>query len=278
MLTIENKGKSEAVRLRKYIIVFEKAFKSQIIYRSAALAGLASTILSFGIQVCLWWALLGTELYDGTSFPDMVLFVLVNSFVSTFTYANISTTIEAAMVDGSIAMELLRPMSYKYYLLATILGKNSYNVLIRVLPVVVIGAVILGMGSGASISIALVLPFLLALVLGILVMFELTYIFGLLAFRIQRCWFLSWYINALTKFFGGTAVPLWFYPAFLQGMSYFLPFRYITFEPINILLGRVTAEQTVFCLLIALAWLLVLNVLSTFMWRNAVRGLTVNGG
>ena len=99
MLTIENKGKSEAVRLRKYIIVFEKAFKSQMIYRSAALAGLASTILSFGIQVCLWWALLGTELYDGTSFPDMVLFVLVNSFVSTFTYANISTTIEAAMVD-----------------------------------------------------------------------------------------------------------------------------------------------------------------------------------
>ena len=266
------------VQLRKYIIVFEKAFKSQMMYRSAALSGMASTILSFGIQVCLWWALLGTELYDGTSFPDMILFVIVNAFVATFTKANVSSTIEAAMVNGSIAMELLRPMSYKYYLMATILGKNTYNVLIRVLPVAVIGAVILEMGSGASISVAMVVPFLIALVLGILVMFELTYIFGLLAFRIQRCWFLSWYINALTKFFGGTAVPLWFYPAFLQGMSYFLPFRYITFEPINILLGRVTAEQTVFCLLIALAWLLVLNVLSTFMWRSAVRGLTVNGG
>lgn len=264
--------------MKKYKIIFTKSFKSQLIYRSAALSGMASTILSFGIQVCLWWALLGTELYDGTSFRDMLLFVIVNLLVYTLTRANISSTIEAAMIDGSIAMELLRPMSYKYYLLANILGKNSYSVLIRVLPVVVFSVIFGGVGNWGVISADMILPFALALALGILVMFELTYIFGLLAFRIQRCWFLSWYINALTKLFGGTVVPLWFYPRFLQRLSYYLPFRYITFEPINILLGRITVEQVGNSLLIALVWLLALNVLSTFMWRSAVRDLTVNGG
>ena len=247
-----------------------------MIYRSAAISGAISTLLSFGIQLCLWWALLGTDLYDGTSFQDMILFVLINTFVTTFSKANIATTIEAAVADGSISMELLRPISYKYYLLASILGKNLYSTLIRVVPITMIGIAILK--EYQFVELYMIIPFLFSLILGILVMFELTYIFGLLAFRIQRCWFLSWYIDALTKFFGGTAVPLWFYPESLQGISYFLPFRYITSEPINILLGRVPLEQIWVSLLISMVWLLILNVISSLMWHNAMHGLTVNGG
>ncbi len=262
--------------MRKYAVVFAKSFKSQMIYRAATLSGMVSTLLSFAIQVCLWQALLGTGLENGTSFTDMVLFVIINTFVSTLTRANIATTIEAAVMDGSIAMEILRPISYKYYLLANIFGKNVFSVFTNVLPVAIVGAFFLG---GAQMpSVWAVLLFLVSLVLGVLLMFELTYIFGLLAFRIQRCWFLSWYIGALTTFFGGTAVPLWFYPQALQAVSYLLPFRYISFEPINLLLGRTPIGEAWVPLLCAFAWLLVLGLLDRAMWRSAVRELTVNGG
>ena len=187
--------------MRKYRIVFQKAFKSQMIYRAATLSSAASTLLSFAIQICLWHALLGTGLQSGTIFTDMVLFEI-----------------------GSV------------------------------------------------------LAFLVSLVLGVLLMFELTYTFGLLAFRIQRCWFLSWYVSALTTFFGGTAVPLWFYPKALQTVSYVLPFRYVAFEPVNLLLGRTPAGEAWVPILCALAWLLVLGLLDRVMWRSAVQGLTVNGG
>ena len=130
--------------MRKYWVVFAKSFKSRMIYRAATLSSVASTLLSFAIQICLWYALLGTGLQDGTRFTDMVLYVLVNMFVSTLTRANIATTIEAAVVDGSIAMEILRPISYKYYLLSSIFGRNAFSVVTNVLPVVVIGAFFLG--------------------------------------------------------------------------------------------------------------------------------------
>lgn len=206
----------------------------------------------------------------------MVLYVLVNMFVSTLTRANIATTIEAAVVDGSIAMEILRPISYKYYLLSSIFGRNAFSVVTNVLPVVVIGVFFLGgaqmPGAGGAAA------FAVSLVLGVLLMFELTYTFGLLAFRIQRCWFLNWYVSALTTFFGGTAVPLWFYPEALQAVSYALPFRYVAFEPVNLLLGRTPAGDAWMPILCALAWLLALGLLERLMWRSAVRGLTVNGG
>lgn len=262
--------------MRKYRIVFQKAFKSQMIYRAATLSSAASTLLSFAIQICLWHALLGTGLQSGTSFTDMVLFVIVNTFVSKLTRANIATTIEAAVTDGSIAMELLRPISYKYYLLVNIFGKNAFSVMTNVLPVAAVGAFFLG-GAEAP-EIGSVLAFLVSLVLGVLLMFELTYTFGLLAFRIQRCWFLSWYVSALTTFFGGTAVPLWFYPKALQTVSYVLPFRYVAFEPVNLLLGRTPAGEAWAPILCALVWLLVLGLLDRVMWRSAVQGLTLNGG
>lgn len=44
--------------MRKYWVVFAKSFKSRMIYRAATLSSVASTLLSFAIQICLWYALL----------------------------------------------------------------------------------------------------------------------------------------------------------------------------------------------------------------------------
>ncbi len=183
-----------------------------------------STVLSFGIQICLWRALLGTELCEGNSFYDMILYVLINLFVSTLTRANVSTTIENAILDGSISTELLKPISYKYYLLSNIFGKNSYNLITRVLPVAVIGVILLLIGNQTKLSFLSAVLFWVAVTLGILIMFEITYLFGLLAFKIQRCWYLRFYVDAFTKFFGGTTVPLWFYPAFFAKSQLFFAF------------------------------------------------------
>ncbi len=247
-----------------------------MVYRAAVLAGIASTLLAFVIQLCLWRALFGEGIRDGLGFSDMVLFVLVNTLVSTLTRSNIATTVEAAIMDGSISMELIRPLSYKYYQLAGILGRNAAQVCTNVLPVVIAGLYLAAPSLHAD-GMRL-LAFAVSTVIGILIMFEVTYIFGLLAFRIQRCWYLSFYMDALTTFFGGTAVPLWFYPDWLQRVSYVLPFRYITFEPVNILLGRTPAGEMWVPVLAAAAWLLALNAADQLMWRSAVRGLSVNGG
>ena len=101
--------------MKKYLITFSKSLKAELSYRSAMLAGIASALLGFVIQLFLWQALLGTGIRQDTSFPDMVLYILINSFMLELTRSNVATTIETAMIDGTVSMELLRPMSYKYY-------------------------------------------------------------------------------------------------------------------------------------------------------------------
>ena len=235
-----------------------------------------SASLGFLIEICLWRALLGTGVRQDIRFPDMLLYVIINTFMLQLTRTNVAGMIETAMVDGTISMELLRPISYKGYMLAQALGKNIYGSLTATLPVLVLSLFLL---SGAALPDGIhMLLFTLSALLGIMLMFEVTYLAGLLAFWLHRCWFIRFYLNGLRSIFGGTLVPIWFYPGLLKALSYCLPFRYMTFEPINLFLMKTPANRAWVPLLAASLWLMGLSLLDRLVWRAATRRLTVNGG
>ncbi len=262
--------------MEKYWIVFKKSLKSELAYRSAALWGMLSAALGFLVQVFLWRALLGTGVRSDTSFPDMLLYLLINSFMLELTRANVAGMIETAMVDGTISMELLRPISYKGYMLSQTLGKNIYGALTATAPVLVLSLFFM---PGAVLPDAVhILLFFPSALLGIALMFEVTYLAGLLAFWLQRCWFIRFYLYGFQSIFGGTMVPIWFYPEFLKAASYWLPFRYMTFEPINIFLMKTPVEQAWVPILAAFLWLVGLSMADKLVWRAATKRLTVNGG
>lgn len=262
--------------MKIYWIMFKKSLKAETIYRSATLAGIAGSLLGFFMQAFLWKALLGAGVRQDASFSDMLLFVIINSFMLELTRTNVAGIIENSMIDGTISMELLRPISYKAYLLMNALGKNTYGTLTRTAPVFIISAFLVrGIPMPDLHSLLL---FIISAFLGILLMFEVTYLAGLLAFWLQRCWFIEFYLMGLERIFGGTMVPIWFYPDLLKKLSFFLPFRYMTFEPINFFLGKTPVTEAWLPILMALFWLAALNLLDKYMWQMAVKRLTVNGG
>lgn len=162
--------------MKKYWLVFKKSLKSELTYRSAALWGIVSATLSFLIQIFLWQALLGTGVRNDTSFPDMLLYVLINSFISLLARTNVAGMIENAMIDGTISMELLRPISYKGYMFSQTIGKNIYGVVTATVPVMLISLPFL---SGAVFpGMVHIMLFILSAMLGIALKFEVTYLAG----------------------------------------------------------------------------------------------------
>ena len=262
--------------MKKYWIVFTKSLKSEMTYRFAAVAGVVSALLGFLIQIFLWKALLGTGVQQDTNVSDMLVYVLINSFMMELTRANVASRIENAMVDGTVSLELLRPISYKYYTLANTFGENLYGTITRTVPILLVGAFFISADSlpdpvhGAL--------FAVSALLGALLTFQVTYLVGLLAFWLQRSWFISFYLGGFMKIFGGTVVPLWFYPQFLVTASYFLPFRYMTFEPINLFLEKTAVEDAWVPILAAALWLVILSIADKLVLHAAVKKLTVNGG
>lgn len=261
----------------KYGCIFGKAFKMQAVYRVSMYLGILKSLIAFFIQVSLWYALVGAGANNSVSFSDMTVYLVLNTAILTLTQANVAADIEASVIDGSVSMHIIRPVSFKFYTLATVLGQNAFRFLTGAVPVLLPGIFLAWNGFTFPSPVYLAL-FLASTLIGMLIMFELTYAVGLLAFWIQRCWFLKWYLDAGMAFFGGTVVPLWFYPQGLQAVSRFLPFRYILFEPVNLFLHKVSVQEGAVSLAAGGIWLVLLVWLERSVWLLALDKMTVNGG
>ncbi len=259
----------------KYFIVAKKMFKSQTQYAKSTVFTLISSLLAFFVQINLWTALIATGASTDITLTDMVTFILINTFVMAFGSANVATELEPTIRDGSVVYNFIRPVSFKYYTFSEIIGKNLYSVLTSALLVIVIGFWVYNPPLPDFMN---AMYFVVSLLIGYGIILEFTYIFGLLAFFTQRAWYINWYLRALLTLFGGTVIPLWFYPQAMNTVSYFLPFRYVSFEPINFFLGKVPQDNALVLIAVAFVWLIILNVISACIFKIVQSKLTVNGG
>lgn len=262
--------------MRAYLYLFNKAFKSQFVYRLATFFKLVSSMLSLLVQISLWSSLINSGVKDEISMSEMLVYVIVNAIVLSLTSINIANDLEPEIRDGTIAIYLVRPLSLHLYLLSVNFGKTAFNTLATVLPAVIISGLFIGISL--PIQKIYLLFFFLSVGLGVFIMFELTYIVGLLAFWVQRTWYLKWYLNAGVVFLGGTVVPIWFYPEAMKNISYILPFRYISFEAVNLYLEKTSIQHGILVIFIALFWVMVLYFCGRFMWYKIQRRIMINGG
>lgn len=259
-----------------YVYLCGYTIKTAMMYRLSVFIDMLSAVLAFFVQMTLWQALLSGQASGTTTAWSMVPYIIIVYFISTFTSINIAVTIENSIRDGSILYYLVRPVNYRKYLLCQLLGQNAFKACLNTLILFCISALIYGVYLTESPL--LLFYFSVSMGLGILLMFEITYVCGLLAFWLGRTWFVEWFLQAFTIFFGGSAVPLWFYPEFLQKLSLCLPFRYVSYEAINIYLGKYSLEMCCSKILISLLWLAALWLVGRLMWRAAQKRIEINGG
>lgn len=263
--------------IRKYSCIFSMSFKTQSIYKLSVIFNIISCVCKLFIQINIWKSLISSNAKNSISLKDMCLYIVVNMLVLCLVNIDVSKYIEDNVRDGSISTYLVRPMSYKYYLFFDAIGKNVFTMTFTILPVVIITAMFIGIPFPEYAMQYLIT--LLFIIIGILISFELSYIIGLFAFWLQTSWFLKFYINGAITLFGGTAVPLWFYPKALRGICNFLPFRYITFEAINYYLNDYgISADIIHKLIIGIVWILLLKVTGHIIWKLALKKLSVNGG
>ncbi|MDR2135644.1 MAG: ABC-2 family transporter protein [Treponema sp.] len=262
--------------LLKYVLFFKGAFKSSAIYRLSTLVNICRSVIFIFVQYSLWKALIQTGIRQDVNLRDMVVFIMITEAVRSLCNENIANDIGASIRDGSVTISLLQPMSHRLYLFSTMLGYNCYELLTSALPVIVVGSLMMGFPLPASPVDFLF--FVLMTAIGIFLLFEINYVSGLMAFWTQSTWFISWYVEAGDRLFGGSVVPLWFYPDALKTIARYLPFRYVSFEGVNFFLGRVPVPEMARSLVTALIWCAVLYVAGKMLWFRAQKKLTVNGG
>ena len=254
-----------------------KSFQKHLAYRAANLAGIATNAFFGAVYVLVYTALFSDRAdVAGLTLADTITYAIVAQSLLVAMSAFGNRELSDAIVKGTIAVDLARPVDFYLYWASLDLGRSVYYLIFRGAPTFVIGALLFGVRWPPSAGVFLL--FLAAVALGMVVSFAFRFITNSFAFWTTDARGLIYLTNTVIMFFSGFIVPLNFFPPPLQAIANALPFRALAQLPISIYLGKVTFLQLLPALFSLLAWLLALVIIGRFTLARMVRRVTLAGG
>lgn len=260
-----------------YVELVKKSFQQNYVYRTNTYIHLIGSVIPLVIQISIWSTLLSNkESIRGITLGNMISFLVINVVLLSIARSGISNRLGAKIRDGSIATDFIKPINIKFSLVAEDLGDSFYRTIFGVIPVCVVS--ILFFNPTWSNNLQSTLLFIISAVMGIMLIYQINYLLGLLAFWLESTYYIDFLKLALLELLGGTFVPLWFYPEFLIQVCKLFPFYLITFEPIQIFLGKLSHEESLNVIIYQAVWLVALIILEKIIWKSAQKKVTIQGG
>ena len=262
--------------IQPYIAYAKKSFLKRSAYRFDHLMNILSTCLQIFIYWEIYRALYGnnTEV-DGITF-GMVTTNFVLSLGLTAGFFVDDFYLPQKIWDGSLATELLRPISFRGRMIAENLGNAAFNLLFRFLPACVIAIALVGICPPASGQYFAF--FLLSALLGYGVLWSISFVVQMTAFWLVNVWSIATIKNVFVNVLSGSMIPIWFMPGWLGRIIEFTPFSSIYFTPVRIYLGQLTGKEIAGKCLLQLGWILLIYCLGSLLWRLGQRKLVIHGG
>ncbi len=219
---------------------------------------------------------------NGFTFYDMILYVITSFFFS-FVMGSGDTSYDIAtdIREGTIANTLTKPVSYRLRHLFTYFGVLVLDYIVVILPfMTLVYGIFIGFGI-LKVTVGKfllnVLFFLIFSVLAGLVNNAISYFIGLMVFYTDHLFGLNMARNAIQGFLGGQMVPL-AYMGMLGVVFSYTPFAFMNSVPVLTIMGKVELMQILVYILVAIAWIFVIEVANRLIFRHALKKLTVQGG
>ncbi|MDO7905913.1 ABC-2 family transporter protein [Paenibacillus sp. JX-17] len=263
--------------VRKYIAISNRSLQNVLSYRVSYVITFASNLVSLITLFFLWNGIYGGRPELGAySWEEMKAYLLVTFFANSMLSWYSETAISTKILDGSVAVDLLKPINFQKARLA----ESAGSVLLEGgISGVMIGAfIIFTAGIQLPDSLLQWFLFILSLIGSILVKFGVVYLAALLCFWSTGSLGIVWTRIAVTNLLSGALVPLSFFPGWLERIALLLPFQSIIYTPTMIFLGKAGAGELAGLVLMQFFWAAVLWFAGRLLWSWAVRQVTIHGG
>lgn len=262
--------------MTRYGFVIRIAARQQWVYRAEMAMRAVQMTLFIGVFMALWvsvFGITGKSDMEGYSLVDVVWYLAMTETIA-LSSSRIFVEISDEVKAGNLAYTLARPLSYPWYQVANSLGNSAPRFLINLLTAALVAGIGMRQVGGS-------LPGLLAFVgmagLALLLDALVAVLIGLMAFWIEEVMPIFWIYQKLLFTIGGMFLPLEMFPGWLQRLSKWLPFQFITYVPARSFVAF-ELEFVLRAVIGQMVYIAIMVVLVTMVWRRARRRLVVHGG
>ena len=262
--------------MTRYLSFAGIKFRSKMAYRFDYVLGILNTLLSFVVYWSIYKALYnGASEVDGVTFSMVTTSFLISLGLSAAFHKN-EMFLQDKIKQGTIANELLKPVNFKLRMLFEDMGEGAFHVVFNFLPTVIIACFFapIQAPSGARD----VLLCLVSVILGYVVLWEISFIVQSWSFTLFSVWGLITIKNVMVNILAGAFIPMWFMPDWLRSAIRFTPFDSIYFTPVQLYLGELGGKEIVFHFARQLFWITALWAVGEYFWRSGIKKLVIQGG
>ncbi len=260
--------------MRKYIYFAYMSLQRQFMNRFDMMIVLVTTLVSFLCQYFVWK-------YCFRNNPEQIVYmtkyVLVSSFLFIILNNDIALDESDQIQTGEFITYLVKPMNSLLAMWAKDFGEVLSRLLVSGIVVVIIFQFYIGWQTIAAAKICL---FILFCVLGY-IFSSLIYVnIGCLAFVFNSVKPFNSVMMYIILFFGGLYFPAEFYPENIKKIIEFLPFQYLYYYPINLLISgeKIEIDYILSGYSSLLFWSIFCMILFVIIYKKMLLKISTFGG
>ena len=233
-------------------------------------------ILNLVVIYAFWHAVYATKTQlGGMNLTTMITYAVLALILGNYT-SGVGDQLSRNIRDGSVSIELMRPYDLLFKLVALDIGTKTTRTIQGTIPVLVLAFAFMGIRPPASILSGVLFP--ISAGIAVLIGTQLDLMVGVLAFWLVNMWGMRVLRDAVLSFFTGSLIPISLFPAWLQTLSSFLPYKWMVFVPVSIYTGTISGHQVFFSIGIQLVWLAICFLFARLVWNFARKRVTIFGG
>ena len=252
-------------------------FVNILAFRLRYYTGIVTYLINVSVYYFIWRAVYGSrEQIGGYDLSQMVTYVAVGWIIRSFYWNTIDQEMAYEVLEGKIAMELIKPISVQWMWLARAMGESAFRLGMLTAPAALLIALLFPVRPPASaLHFALFVPAVLG---SFFLMGAINFIIGTCAIRLKSILALIRAKYWLIELLSGLLIPMSFFPERIRVVLAGLPFQHIAFTPLQIYLGKLAPTQAGVALLTEGVWVAVLLWLGDRWWHLSARKITIHGG
>ncbi len=264
--------------MRNYLEYSRLGFVNILAFRLRYYTGIVTYLINVTVYYFIWKALYATDadFARGFTFEEMVTYVAVGWVIRSVYFNNIDHNMAADVLEGKIALSMLKPVSIQTMYLGRALGEAGFRLVLLTVPAAIVVSLVFPIQPAASS--AHFLLFLVSLAGSVFLTGAMNFIIGSCAVRMKSILGLLRAKFFVQELLSGLLVPMTMFPPAAQTVLSYLPFQHMAYTPLRIYLGKLQGMEIAEAIAIQALWACVLMISGAKFWTFMARKVTIHGG
>lgn len=262
-----------------YLEFTRVGFVNILAFRLRYCTGIATYLINVTVYYFIWSAVYGPAAEQpiaGYNLEQMITYVAVGWIIRSFYWNTIDQEMAYEVLEGKIAMQLIKPVSVQGMWLARAMGESAFRLGMLTAPTAVAVALFFPVRAPASPAGAAL--FAVGVAGSFFLVGAINFMIGTCAVHLKSILALIRAKYWLIELLSGLLIPISFFPEKIRAVLAWLPFQHIAFTPLELYLGRLRGMEAATALATQWAWVVALLWLGHRWWQRSARHMTIYGG